>query len=70
MKCSSLRARADKTEDGHPVVSISVGNMRRVGAVDEVAWMEIPPGMAEEIARNLFEAAAEVRRALSNTDKR
>ena len=64
MKCSSLRARADKTEDGHPVVSISVGNMRRVGAVDEVAWMEIPPSMAREIAHNLMTAAGEVERAL------
>lgn len=60
MECKSIRARADTTDDGRLVVSLVLGNMRRVGSVDEVAWAEMPPSMAREIARLLMESAAEV----------
>jgi len=60
MKCRTIRVRSDRSEDGRRVVSVVVGNMRRVGSVDEVAWMEMSPGMAREIAANLIEAAGEV----------
>ena len=64
MQCKTVRARADKTEDGKPVVSLVMGNMRRVGCIDEVAWAELSPGMAQEIGQSLIEAADEVRRSL------
>lgn len=65
MQCSSIRVSAETTsrDDGKPAVVVTMGNMRRVGCVDEVAWAEIPPGMAREIARNLIDAADEVERA-------
>ena len=62
MKCRAVRARADKTEDGMPVVSLVMGNLRPVGCIDEVAWAELPPGMAREIGEELIAAAAEVER--------
>lgn len=65
MQCTSIKVSAETTnrDDGKPVVAVVMGNMRRVGCVDEVAWAEIPPGMAREIARNLIEAADEVERS-------
>jgi hypothetical protein len=60
MKCRSVKVECDTHEDGRPVVGIILGNIRRVGAIDEVAWAHIPPGMAREIAANLIEAADKV----------
>ncbi len=60
MKCRSVRVRADTSEDGRPVVSLVLSNMRRVGSHDEEAWTEMSPGMAREIATNLIEVAAEI----------
>lgn len=57
MQYRTIRVRVDETEDGKPVVSLVMGNMRSVGVINEVAWAEIPPGMAREIARDLIEAA-------------
>lgn len=60
MKCRAVRARAHRTEDGRPIVSLVMGNMRPVGCIDEEAWAELPPGMAREIARDLIAAADEI----------
>ncbi len=68
MKCRTVRVRSDWTDDDKPtrrVVSMVLGNMRQVGCIDEEAWVEMSPGMAEEIARDLLTAAQEVRKRLS-----
>lgn len=62
MECRAVRARPDKTEDGRLCVSLVLGNMRRVGCIDEVAWAALPPGMAREIAQEMLEAADEIER--------
>lgn len=62
MQCKTFRAKADVTEDGRPVVLVTVGNMRAVGAIDEVAWMELPSGMAREVAQNILDAVDDVER--------
>lgn len=66
MKCSSAKVEIGKGDDGRDVVRLVVGNTpERVGkhfAVNQVAWVEMPPGMAESIAKDLLEVAAEVRR--------
>ena len=64
MQCSHIRVHAETTErdDGKPVVAVIMGNMRRVGCIDEVAWAEITPRAAREIARQIVEAADEVER--------
>ena len=65
MACKAIRVSAETTnrDDGKPAVIVVMGNMRRVGCLGEIAWAEIQPGMAREIARNLLEAADEVERA-------
>ena len=62
MRCRAVRATADRDEDDNPVVCITMGNMRRMGVVDEFAYAEIPPGMARQIAADLIEAADVVER--------
>lgn len=66
MRCRTVRATADRDEDDNPVVCITMGNMRRVGAVDEFAYAEIPPSMARQIAVNLIDAADVVERTLAH----
>lgn len=70
MHCRAVRVRPDKTDDGRPVVSLTMGNYRRVGALDEAAWAELPPGMAREIARKLIAAADEIERQSPPADKK
>jgi hypothetical protein len=61
MKCKSIRVRSDLSEDEkRRVVLVTVGNLRQVGCVDEVAWIEMTPAMARAIARDLFEVGFEV----------
>lgn len=62
MQCRAVRAKPDTTEDGRRIVSLTMGNMRAVGCLDEVAWADLPPGMAREIARELVQAADEIDR--------
>ena len=62
MRCKAIRSKADTDEDGKIVVSIVVGNMRPVGSVDEIAWMELPPAMAREVALGLLEAVSDAER--------
>ncbi len=64
MRCKSIRVKTDRAEadETRHVVSMIVGNLRQVGRVDEVAWVEMSPGMAREIAIYLNEAADEVQR--------
>ena len=59
MRCKTIRATADRSDDDETrrVVVVTMGNMRRVGAIDEVAWIEMPSGMARQIAADLIEAA-------------
>lgn len=64
MKCSSVKVEIDKADDGRGVVKLVVGNKpARVGkrfAVDQVAWVEMPPGMARMIAAELLASAIDV----------
>jgi hypothetical protein len=62
MRCRSIRVKPGYAEDesGRQVVVVTVGNMRRVGCVDEVAWVEMSPGMARSIAYDLYEVAREI----------
>lgn len=62
MQCKTFRAKAAFDDDGAPVVHLVVGNMRAVGAVDEVGWMELGPGMAREVAQNILDAVDDVER--------
>lgn len=62
MECRAVRAMLDKTEDGPPRVSLVLGNMRRVGVIDEVAWAMMSVGMAREIAREILAACDEIER--------
>lgn len=62
MRCKAVRVRAAQSEDGDMVVSMVVGNMRPVGCIDEVAWLELPIGMAREVAAELVRAADAVER--------
>jgi len=71
MRCKSIRVKADLSEDEtRRVVCVVVGNMRQVGCVDEVAWIEMTPGMAERVASDLRVVAAEVRRLQKPEAKR
>lgn len=56
MRCRSIRVFVD---DGarRRVVSIALGHHRGVGVIDEVAWVELSPGMAREVAADLVAAA-------------
>lgn len=63
MQCRTIRVKRDVTDQigsDRAVVLVTVGNMRRVGCVDEVAWIEMSPGMARSIAADLIEVAAEI----------
>jgi len=62
MRCRSIKVRMGEAEDGRSIVVITLGNMRDVGCHDEVAWCEMPPGMADSIASDLRVAAADARR--------
>lgn len=59
MQCRSIRVKADHAADesGRRVVCITIGNMRQVGCVDEVAWVEMSSGMARSVAADLIEVA-------------
>lgn len=64
MKCSSTKIEVDTAADGRRIVKLIVGNhAERVGkhfAVNQVAWVEMPPGMARSIAADLIEVADEI----------
>jgi len=64
MKCSSAKVQIDKAADGRTVVKLIVGNKpERVGKhleVNQVAWVEMPPGMARSIAADLIEVASSI----------
>lgn len=62
MECKAVRAKPDETDDGRPCVALVMGNMRAVGCINEVAWSNLPPGMAREIAADLISAADDVER--------
>lgn len=62
MDCRSVRVRESRDKDGRPCVLIVLGNMRAVGCHDEVAWSDMPIGMARQIAADILEAAAEAER--------
>jgi hypothetical protein len=68
MKCSSAKIEIDKADDGRSVVKLIVGNKpERVGehfAVNQVAWVEMSPGMARSIAADLLEVASEIERGV------
>lgn len=61
MKCSSAKIEIGSADDGRAVVKLVVGNKpNRIGkffAVSQVAWVEMPPGMARSIAADLIEVA-------------
>ena len=64
-RCRSVKVTPDISDGkrNRPVVSMSIGNLagdRRSHC--EVAWVEMPPGMARQIAQDLIEAAAEAER--------
>jgi hypothetical protein len=64
MKCDTVKVRLLLSEEGCRAVELKLGNyFRRTGLFDEVAWIELSPGMAREIADQLQEAAYEVKRA-------
>lgn len=67
MKCRSIRAKADKDEEGEPVVSLTLGNVLFADLpgrlrVEEVGRIDMPPAMARKIVDDLLEAAAKVDR--------
>ena len=72
MKCSSTKIEIDRSDDGRCVVKLVVGNIpRSVGkyfAVNKVAWVEMPPGMARSLAAELIEAAALVERSTKGSE--
>ena len=67
IKCRSVRVRADRDEDGKPVVSLTLGNVQtnveglpgRI-RIEEAGRLDMPPMMARKIVDDLLEAAAEV----------
>lgn len=61
MQCRSIRVERDVTDGSdRQVVLVTVGNLRPVGCIDEVAWLEMSPGMARSVAADLMEIAAEI----------
>lgn len=74
MKCNSVKVRVGKSEDGRQIVSMVLGNFRSTDgpetvAWDEVAWIEMSPGMADNFAGQLQEAAYEIRHAAYQASK-
>lgn len=58
-QCRSAHARVDSSSDGKPAVALELGNWRP-GFMDIVAWADLSPVKARELAQMLVAAANRV----------